>query len=338
MVAIIANLARVYESLFARTFSSASRKLYNPDIPAPPNLHVVLDDRFLADFDSVLIVGDVHGCYDEMIEMLSVAQKKLAKADARILKLFVGDLVNKGPKSKQVIEYFMQQGKEDMLSVRGNHDERMVQEYMRFLKDKNVQLNPEHEWIKQLDAEHIDFLVSLPYTISLPKLNSIIGRNLSNVLNVFLSRTKTLNCFKLCSNSSHFANLITNRPFPPSNSVHAGLVPGKNVDQNNWLDMTKMRNVIYEDYYDGEGIRGTESDKIGDAWVDSHRGDLHIYFGHDAMRGLQSTEFATGLDTGCVYGKKLSAVLIDENLKRHFLTVKAKRQYCDPFNRPKKKK
>ena len=188
MVAIIAYLAKVYESLFVRNLSSASRKLYNPEIPAPPNLHMVLDDKFLADFDSILIVGDVHGCYDELIEMLNLA-KKTAKSNARILKLFVGDLVNKGPKSKQVIDHFMHKGKEDMLSVRGNHEERMVQEYMRYIQDKDVQLNPEHEWIKQLDAEHIDFLVSLPYTISLPKLNSIIGKNLEKV---FLKRMSFL--------------------------------------------------------------------------------------------------------------------------------------------------
>lgn len=102
--------------------------------------------------------------------------------------------------------------------------------------------------------------------------------------------------------------------------------------------MTKMRNVIYEDYYDGEGIKSTESDKIGDAWIESYRGDRHIYFGHDAMRSLQSTEFATGLDTGCVYGKKLTAVLIDHNSRKQYLEVKARRQYCDPFNRPGKKK
>ena len=117
-------------------------------------------------------------------------------------------------------------------------------------------------------------------------------------------------------------------------------MPVKNVAQNNWLDMTKMRNVLYEDYYDGEGIKSTESDKIGDPWIESYRGDLHVYFGHDAMRGMQSTEFATGLDTGCVYGKKLTAVLIDidHNSKKRYLEVKAKRQYCDPFNRPGKKK
>jgi len=185
----------------------------------------------------------------------------------------------------------MNHGKEDMLAVRGNHDERIIQWYMKFVKDKDIKLHVEQEWIKQLDSEHIDFLISLPYTISLPKLNSII--------------------------------------------VHAGLIPGKHLEQNNWLDMTEMRNLIYEDYYDGEGIKSTKSSQIGDPWFSGWKNSVHVYFGHDAVRGLQSTEYATGLDTGCVYGGKLTAVLINqESLKKQFLEVKAKLKYCDPFNRP----
>lgn len=111
-----------------------------------------------------------------MIDLLNLASKTSSKPNARILKLFVGDLVNKGPKSKQVIEYFMNNGKEDMLAVRGNHDERIIQEYMKYIKNKEHNLYAEQLWIKELDSEHIDFLISLPYTISLPKLNSVIGK------------------------------------------------------------------------------------------------------------------------------------------------------------------
>ena len=49
-----------------------------------------------------IVVGDIHGCYDELIEMLeSVGFGQ----DDRVV--CVGDLVTKGPKNREVLELFM---------------------------------------------------------------------------------------------------------------------------------------------------------------------------------------------------------------------------------------
>ena len=47
----------------------------------------------------------------------------------------------------------------------------------------------------------------------------------------------------------------------------------------------------------------TEDTKSGEQWSITWTGPLHVYFGHDARRGLQLQSYATGLDTGCCYGK-----------------------------------
>lgn len=144
-----------------RTYSHS----YN--IPFPQILHIHLDSRFLAQFEEIFVIGDVHGCYDELKELLSVSN---VNSD-RILKIFVGDLVNKGPKSRDVLN--LVRNSRSMLSVRGNHDEVVLREYFNS-KKSDYKLKDKNLWIKDLTEEDVNYLVELPYTISLPSLNSIV--------------------------------------------------------------------------------------------------------------------------------------------------------------------
>jgi predicted phosphodiesterase len=46
----------------------------------------------------LLVVGDVHGCFDELQQLLLKVDYKQGRDNL----VFVGDLVNKGPKSAEV--------------------------------------------------------------------------------------------------------------------------------------------------------------------------------------------------------------------------------------------
>ena len=109
--------------------------------------------------------------------------------------------------------------------------------------------------------------------------------------------------------------------------VHAGLVPGVPLECQSLENLTHMRNITQEDYFSGRGLVGSSKVDQGEAWASLWPGPDHVYFGHDARRGLQLWPFATGLDTGCLYGNVLTGVFIGSD-DPEFLVVRAKEAYA----------
>lgn len=84
--------------------------------------------------------------------------------------------------------------------------------------------------------------------------------------------------------------------------VHGGLVPGVPLEQQARDHLINLRSIT-EDGRPSKRIEGTP-------WAALWPGPEHVVFGHDAVRGLQRHPFATGLDTGCVYGRALTALVL----------------------------
>mmetsp|Transcript_20613 Transcript_20613/g.44778 ORF Transcript_20613/g.44778 Transcript_20613/m.44778 type:complete len:375 (+) Transcript_20613:164-1288(+) len=93
--------------------------------------------------------------------------------------------------------------------------------------------------------------------------------------------------------------------------VHAGLDSTIDLESQETTTMITVRNLI---------VNG-----MSKAWAKIWQGPELIIFGHDAKRGLQREEYAIGLDSGCVYGKKLTGIILPE---RQFVSVDALREHC----------
>ena len=107
-----------------------------------------------------IVIGDIHGCYDELTELLEKA--KVGEND-RVVS--VGDLISKGPKSREVLELFMTDAR--FSSVMGNHDLALRRRW----NGEDVDLKPsQKETHKELKGEkeaYVNFLNRLPFIIDL---------------------------------------------------------------------------------------------------------------------------------------------------------------------------
>ncbi len=223
-----------------------------------------------------IFVGDVHGCADELAELLSVLA--LGEGDDLV---FVGDLVARGPSSRGVVRMARESGARGVL---GNHEWRLLELWRARLAGKPVKARPRQEaLLRELLDEDFGYLAGLPLYLDLP---------------------------------AHAARV-----------VHAGVVPGLPLAEHDAWTLTHMRSV---------GADGKPSaDPGSEPWGAGYRGAPHVVFGHDARRGLQLHPAATGIDTACVYGGSLTALVLEpgeavpfpRDRRDRLVSVRARRAY-----------
>jgi protein phosphatase len=242
------------------------------------------------------IIGDVHGCFDELVELLESLGYGIERAsgapegdwsvtppatepERRLL--FLGDLVDRGPKSPAVlrlVKRVVAEGKGHC--VPGNHDVKL----MRKLSGKNVQLT--HglaDTMEQLDGESPEFLEEVRTFID------------SLVSHYVLDDGKLV-------------------------IAHAGL---KEVMQGRGSG--KVREFCL--YGETTG----ETDEFGLPvrynWAAEYRGRAMVVYGHTPVPDADWLNGTICLDTGCVFGGRLTALRYPE---RDLVSVDAKAVYAEP--------
>jgi serine/threonine protein phosphatase 1 len=108
-----------------------------------------------------LVIGDIHGCWNELQDLLEKAG--LASEDTIIS---LGDMVDRGPETPRVLEFFRSQP--NARSLMGNHELKHIR-----VARKEIQSGPAQTITRlQLGKSYLDaleFMENLPFYIELPE-------------------------------------------------------------------------------------------------------------------------------------------------------------------------
>jgi protein phosphatase len=233
------------------------------------------------------IIGDVHGCFDELAELLrqlghEVDETALAVQPVNGRKLvFVGDLVDRGPKIPQVLKLVMNAvASGAALCVPGNHDVKL----MRKLRGRDVQVT--HglaESLAQLANEPDDF-----------------GKRVAEFIDDLVSHY-VLDDGKLVVAHAGMKETMQGRG---SGAVREFALFGETTGETDEFGLPVRYN-----------------------WAAEYRGSAAVVYGHTPVPEPEWLNRTINIDTGCVFGGKLTALRYPE---RELVSIPAKQTYAEP--------
>ena len=233
------------------------------------------------------IIGDVHGCYDELCALLEKlgytvdAFACTAVPPEGRTAVFLGDLCDRGPKNMEVLRLVM-----GMVSagvaycVAGNHDAKLA---------------------KYLRKPHTKLTYGLDITVA----------QLTGQPPEFQEEVRK------------FADgLISHYVFDSGRLVvaHAGLK-----EKYQGRGSARVRDFCL--YGDTTGETDDYGLPVRLPWANEYRGKALVVYGHTPIPEVQSVNNAICIDTGCVFGGKLTAYRYPE---RETVDVDAQRVYYEP--------
>jgi protein phosphatase len=299
------HVVRQQHSLLRRSLRGLSKEgfrhifvLESPDeVEAATVERVPLYNDKRAEHGPFDIIGDVHGCCDELEALLRQLGYELGEPGASATgevsyshpqgrkAVFVGDLVDRGPRildTVRLVHNMVASG--SAFCVPGNHDMKLL----RKLRGKSVQIS--HGLANSL-AE-ID---SLPDDARKAFCKELVD---------FLD------------------GLVSHYVFDDGKLVvaHAGMKA-----EMQGRGSSKVRDfALY-------GETTGETDEFGlpvrQNWAAEYRGSAMVVYGHTPVPEPEWLNRTVNIDTGCVFGGKLTALRYPE---KEFVSVPAAKMYCEP--------
>lgn len=120
------------------------------------------------------VIGDIHGCYDEFIKMLNLINYN----ENDDILIFVGDYIDRGNKSYEMIKWLNNHKSNRVIPIRGNHEEEFILNIDILNSIKNINnndlyyiCNELHKTNKYFDLYGTIRLLIEKYKFSINELN-----------------------------------------------------------------------------------------------------------------------------------------------------------------------
>jgi protein phosphatase len=245
------------------------------------------------------IIGDVHGCIDELLDLLRLndyhieeapnaadplERYKVSHPQGRQV-IFVGDLVDRGQSPLEVLRLVRCMAEQGIgTCVIGNHDYKAL----RALTGANVKiahglggtLNEINN--RALPGERqalIEFMAAFPTMVRIPTVTAEGEEQLHIV-------------------------------------VHAAAAK---------VDQGEINKATFEHAIFGFPIKATETTPFGrEDWAEDYRGDAYVIHGHEAGHTVVAKNRVTNIDTGCAFGSMLTMMRMFEG---DFISVPSRETY-----------
>lgn len=247
-----------------------------------------------------IILGDIHGCLEELLELLDLIE---LKPDDIVVSL--GDLLHKGPESAEVVKLLRQMEPKTIL-IQGNHEEKHLRWHFHDAQHRKLMSHTdEYAAISdQLTQEDVDFLLDSYYWYRLPGNNLCVHGGIS-------PRWGDLHA-PLLSKHLHISTPMSSK------------------DRRDIQQVLRIRAVDP----DGKMLSMDKIAPFDPHWSEDYDGRWgRVFFGHEPWLIDQPRQFnhALGIDLGVAIGGHLCAYLLDsEGNDLGYATVKARMTYAQP--------
>ena len=255
------------------------------------------------------VIGDVQGCYSELQALV----KKIKFNPNKDKIIFAGDLVNRGHQSLEVMEFCMRH-KGSIKAVLGNHDfyllyliehQKKNKSLKKVLDSKNIQKY--HSWLKKLPLllEIRIKETKETFWISHAGIPYIWDIRMAKKLSKEIQTGMKDDSFKILENIWGDTPKIWNsdlKGYKRSRTIINYFTRMRFLGKDGSLKLKAKKN---------------KADEMHVPWfnqtIKNLKENQYIIFGHwAALEGKTKLTNIIGVDTGCVWGNKLTAIRLED--------------------------